>query len=322
MDFSNAIGIPVGILRVLSFLENNQECGIEPLTWNLRKSRDGRYSLFIQSANSGGNQRRRPKENHRQPQINEHANTLNRKPSVNLEHKPDSQDKGLLSPQILESTENHVVPPSDLPKSDGKRKKLKTPSQRKRDRQRLIDWKQKRALKSHQSANARIGQCTATTPLDTSNVEPVALTEDLDTTELPPEQLTSSGLENTPSSQRLDSEATAQRIETPDKNSSLELTSAVLVQNPPESPVSDSSDPHLSFLDSEVAEFSDNELDEGSPFKLIVPEFCVNCNERNGTLRFCSACKAVRYCSIKCQKVNWAVHKTICARLKTIVELK
>lgn len=37
-----------------------------------------------------------------------------------------------------------------------------------------------------------------------------------------------------------------------------------------------------------------------------------------GTLRICSSCKVVRYCSRRCQKRSWNVHKSECLKLKSL----
>lgn len=44
---------------------------------------------------------------------------------------------------------------------------------------------------------------------------------------------------------------------------------------------------------------------------------CGGCGASSPTLQACSGCKSRKYCSKKCQKKNWSMHKTICRALST-----
>lgn len=48
--------------------------------------------------------------------------------------------------------------------------------------------------------------------------------------------------------------------------------------------------------------------------KLEPVEFCTKCS-KIGNLKRCSRCKSVKYCSLECQKSDWAAHKTKCAQI-------
>lgn len=37
---------------------------------------------------------------------------------------------------------------------------------------------------------------------------------------------------------------------------------------------------------------------------------CLNCNRDN--LTYCSGCKTANYCSRRCRRMNWEIHKTVC----------
>ncbi|TBU44049.1 hypothetical protein BD309DRAFT_863131 [Dichomitus squalens] len=39
---------------------------------------------------------------------------------------------------------------------------------------------------------------------------------------------------------------------------------------------------------------------------------CAACGSSAGTLKFCNACHAIRYCSKQCQRSHWSLHKTRC----------
>lgn len=39
---------------------------------------------------------------------------------------------------------------------------------------------------------------------------------------------------------------------------------------------------------------------------------CANCGCINLPLKRCSACKEVYYCSVECQRADWALHKKVC----------
>lgn len=43
---------------------------------------------------------------------------------------------------------------------------------------------------------------------------------------------------------------------------------------------------------------------------------CENCMKRADELKRCSACASVKYCSTKCQKSDWSIHKKECPCLK------
>jgi len=45
---------------------------------------------------------------------------------------------------------------------------------------------------------------------------------------------------------------------------------------------------------------------------------CVQCGTRNGKLKACQRCRYSFYCSGKCQKAHWKVHKLLCPTLKRI----
>ncbi|KAJ7720715.1 hypothetical protein B0H16DRAFT_1335915 [Mycena metata] len=44
---------------------------------------------------------------------------------------------------------------------------------------------------------------------------------------------------------------------------------------------------------------------------------CDNCGERRASLKICSRCKLVRYCSVCCQAAQWAHHRTLCKPFST-----
>ena len=46
------------------------------------------------------------------------------------------------------------------------------------------------------------------------------------------------------------------------------------------------------------------------------PMFCSHCEKMAETLKLCGGCGKIRYCGIKCQKADWAMHKIICSKLK------
>ena len=65
---------------------------------------------------------------------------------------------------------------------------------------------------------------------------------------------------------------------------------------------------------------SDTELDYETRFDpprwaapLREPE-CAFCHSKTGTLKRCSGCKRVFYCSKKCQKSHWKEHKPECQK--------
>lgn len=45
---------------------------------------------------------------------------------------------------------------------------------------------------------------------------------------------------------------------------------------------------------------------------------CSYCGEMEGKLRYCTACRALKYCSTKCQSRDWALHGAECAVLKRL----
>jgi len=48
-----------------------------------------------------------------------------------------------------------------------------------------------------------------------------------------------------------------------------------------------------------------------SEFEECLQPVCGHCGE-HGKLKICDGCKAVRYCSVECQKRSWKKHKGIC----------
>lgn len=47
---------------------------------------------------------------------------------------------------------------------------------------------------------------------------------------------------------------------------------------------------------------------------------CANCRTTKGTLKACSACHKVSYCSITCQRAHWKTHKPLCKFIKKKVK--
>lgn len=54
--------------------------------------------------------------------------------------------------------------------------------------------------------------------------------------------------------------------------------------------------------------------------QFFCPEKCEECG-KPATNR-CSACQKVAYCSVKCQKINWKVHKSKCSAYKLVRDPK
>jgi tetratricopeptide (TPR) repeat protein len=54
-------------------------------------------------------------------------------------------------------------------------------------------------------------------------------------------------------------------------------------------------------------------LDEISPQKDMLVNFCGHCNQPGATAR-CSRCKRVVYCNVKCQRAAWKNHRLICGQ--------
>lgn len=51
-------------------------------------------------------------------------------------------------------------------------------------------------------------------------------------------------------------------------------------------------------------------------YNQMVTPSCIICNVSNGNL--CSSCHSIAYCSRKCQKLDWPLHKTICKPITTL----
>lgn len=45
---------------------------------------------------------------------------------------------------------------------------------------------------------------------------------------------------------------------------------------------------------------------------------CLKCGKTDQKLKFCTACKVTRYCSVQCQTADWSVHKPNCNLMKSI----
>jgi ankyrin repeat protein len=52
-----------------------------------------------------------------------------------------------------------------------------------------------------------------------------------------------------------------------------------------------------------------------------VTQFCANCQKKDGKLKACSGCHAVRYCTSACQRAHWRQHKSACVRPADILEV-
>ena len=44
---------------------------------------------------------------------------------------------------------------------------------------------------------------------------------------------------------------------------------------------------------------------------------CVNCGRKGVSLKQCSKCQSVHYCSQKCQRTHWMKHKQLCSAIKS-----
>lgn len=44
-------------------------------------------------------------------------------------------------------------------------------------------------------------------------------------------------------------------------------------------------------------------------------QFCSKCEQMAEKLKLCGACRSVLYCSVKCQKSDWSIHKLVCSKL-------
>ena len=49
----------------------------------------------------------------------------------------------------------------------------------------------------------------------------------------------------------------------------------------------------------------------------VASKACDFCNTKKGKLRLCGNCKRVTYCSRKCQKAGWSMHKLVCCKNKS-----
>ena len=54
------------------------------------------------------------------------------------------------------------------------------------------------------------------------------------------------------------------------------------------------------------------ECDSPMMVDITAPPCCAACGATEGKLDMCSGCQNVRYCSKKCQKADWVVHKPVC----------
>jgi hypothetical protein len=46
----------------------------------------------------------------------------------------------------------------------------------------------------------------------------------------------------------------------------------------------------------------------------LIPQACEGCGASGGSLKRCSRCRAVSYCSKTCQVEHWGVHKASCSK--------
>ena len=44
-------------------------------------------------------------------------------------------------------------------------------------------------------------------------------------------------------------------------------------------------------------------------------QFCSKCEQTAEKWKLCGACRNVYYCSVKCQKAHWSIHKIVCSKL-------
>ncbi len=69
-----------------------------------------------------------------------------------------------------------------------------------------------------------------------------------------------------------------------------------------------------SFYRNQISEYFSNKNHED--VKAIIIRKCYLQGCRNNNKSTCSGCKITKYCSVKCQKVDWKRHKQVCHKIK------
>ena len=67
-----------------------------------------------------------------------------------------------------------------------------------------------------------------------------------------------------------------------------------------------------SLIDRDLVYGGDHQLDHHRKIRV-----CANCGLLTAELQKCARCRRVRYCSLQCQKLAWAVHRLDCYRRST-----
>ena len=70
----------------------------------------------------------------------------------------------------------------------------------------------------------------------------------------------------------------------------------------------------------ELAAMSLSGGSEPAPANVEDDKFCSNCGETDDDLKGCNGCRGIRYCSAKCQKKHWKVHKKECKRIAAVLK--
>ena len=318
MSLTDSCGIPAGLLRLLRCLKEDIT---EPLSWNLQKSKEGCFSLKFWThsfrAENGTKNNTQLRERTGRPRA---ATPVTEGCKSTIKGVcPPSQDRSRLSgtsPRIL-----------DPQKSVGSRKR-KSPSRRKRNRQRQAAWRLKKRVSFIKLQAAAKRQVETSTTWKPHGHDTGSVIVDTDTSS-PPEPASSGpvltqALEK-PEGVSQEPVATVEQL--PETNQLQESSSTVgtvatAEQSPETNQLQESSSavgtgtstpdgPIVSHLDSARS------CADTPPPTSKAPDHCAACGGTEGRLKACSACKAVQYCSLVCQKSDWHLHhKYNCAKLK------